>query len=237
MKKIVFLFYVYCLGIQSIYAQIILNNDTTVCSMQSIDLFALSTEQSSFAADDSHDTIRDIGFTFNFYGQAYTQLVMSGNGYITFDISQSQQFSPFTIGTPIPNPGFVPENAIMAPWHDINTFAGGNTYYGTTGIAPNRMFLITWCSVPMFNCNADLFTAQVVLYEGSDKIEMFLQDKPLCTGWNGGNGVHGLVDATSANWDIVTDPVLLLPRNWPLPWTATNEGWEFITKWTYLLYN
>ena len=137
MKKIFFLFCVVLFGIQSIYAQIILNNDTIVCSMQSIDLFALSTEQSSFAADDSHDTIRDIGFAFNFYGQAYTQLVMSGNGYITFDTSQSQQWSPYSIGTPIPNPGSMPENAIMAPWHDINTFSGGNTYYGTSGIAPN----------------------------------------------------------------------------------------------------
>ena len=37
-----------------------------------------------------------------------------------------------------------------------------------------------------------------------------------------------MVDATSTNFDIVTDPILLLPRNWPLTWTATNEGWEFL---------
>ena len=228
MKKIFFLFCVVLFGIQSIYAQIILNNDTIVCSMQSIDLFALSTEQSSFAADDSHDTIRDIGFTFNFYGQDYTQLVMSGNGYITFDLTQANQYSPFSILTPIPNPGSMPENAIMAPWHDINTGAGGGIYYGTTGIAPNRVFIVTWCAVPMFSCTSDLLTSQVVLYEGTNKIEMFLQDKPLCITWNGGAAVHGLVDATSTNFDIVDDPVLLLPRNWPLTWTATNEGWEFI---------
>ena len=40
--------------------------------------------------------------------------------------------------------------------------------------------------------------------------------------------IQGLVDATLTNFDIVTDPVLLQPRNYPLQWTAINEGWEFI---------
>ena len=55
-----------------------------------------------------------------------------------------------------------------------------------------------------------------------------LQDKPLCATWNGGAAVQGLADATSTNFDIVNDPVLVQPRNFPLQWTATNEGWEFI---------
>ena len=232
MRKIFFLISVFCLDFQPLSAQIILNNDTTVCSMQIINLNALSSDVSSMQADDSHDSIRDIGFTFNFYGQSYTQLVISGNGYITFDLTQANQFSPYSINAPIPNPGIMPENAIMAPWQDINTGAGGSVYYGTTGIAPNRVFVVTWCAVPMFSCTSNLHTSQVVLYEGSNKIEMFIQDKPLCIAWNGGAAVQGLVDATSTNADIVNDPVLLLPRNWPLAWTATNEGWEFIPNGT-----
>jgi len=232
MRKIIFLISIFCLGVQPLSAQIILNNDTTVCSMQIINLNALSSDVSSMQADDSHDSIRDIGFTFDFYGQSYTQLVISGNGYITFDLMQANQYSPWVINAAIPNPGILPENAIMAPWQDINTGLGGSVYYGTTGIAPNRVFVVTWCAVPMFSCTSDLHTSQVVLYEGSNKIEMFIQDKLLCIAWNGGAAVQGLVDATSANSDIVDDPVLLLPRNWPLPWTATNEGWEFIPNGT-----
>ena len=228
MKKIVFLISAFCLAVQPLYSQIILNNDTTICSMQAIDLYALSSDPSSMTADDGHDSIRDIGFTFNFYGQAYTHLVISGNGYITFDTSVANTGSPWVIGAAIPNPGSMPENAIMAPWHDATVAVGGNIYFGTTGVAPNRMFLVTWCLVPMYSCNADLFTSQVVLHEGSNKIEMFIKEKPLCLAWNGGAAVHGLVDATSTNFDIVPDPVLLLPRNFPLTWTATNEGWEFI---------
>ena len=209
-------------------AQIITSPDTVICGSYVDTLQALSAVQSGMATDDQHDVLLDIGFTFNFYGLAYTQLVVSGNGYITFDVSQANSYSPWNIGAAIPNPGSMPENAIMAPWQDLNTGIGGSIYYGMTGVAPNRMYIITWCAVPMFSCTSDLHTSQIVLYEGSDKIEMFIQNKPLCIAWNGGAGVQGLVDATSTNFDIVDDPILLTPRNWPLPWTAANEGWEFL---------
>ena len=76
----------------------------------------------------------------------------------------------------------------------------------------------------MFSCNSLIYTSQLRMYEGSNKIEMYLQDKPLCATWNAGAAVQGLVDATSTNFDIVNDPVQFLDRNFPLNWTATNEG-------------
>ena len=56
-----------------------------------------------------HSGIVDLGFTLDFYGQSYNQLVISGNGYLTFDLSQANQYSPYTIYTPIPNPGSMPK--------------------------------------------------------------------------------------------------------------------------------
>jgi len=228
MKRGLFFLVALLISYQSSNAQVIISNDTSVCGSYVDTLYALSSDLSSMAVDDQHDILVPIGFTFNFYGVPYTSLVVSGNSYITFDGTTASTYSPWNIGQAIPNPGGLPENAIMAPWQDINTGIGGAVYSGMIGIAPNRKFVVTWCAVPMFSCTSDLYTAQVVLYEGSDKIEMFIQDKPLCIGWNGGNGVHGLVDATSANWDIVTDPTLAAPRNFGLQWTATNEGWEFL---------
>ena len=209
-------------------SQIILTNDTSFCSPQAIDLYALSAIQSSMAVDDMHDGVVDIGFDFDFYGNTYNKCVISGNGYITFDTTLANTGSPWSINLPIPNPGSVPENAILAPWQDIHTGVSGSIYYGTTGAAPNRMFTVTWCEVAMFSCTSLLHTSQVVIHEGSNKIEMFIQDKPLCITWNTGAAIQGLVDATSTNFDIVDDPILFLPRNFPLTWTATNEGWEFL---------
>ena len=214
------------------FSQVIISNDTTVCGNFNDTLYALSAIQSSMQVDDQHDVAVPIGFTFNFYGLPYTQCVVSGNGYMTFDTTLASSYSPYSINTPIPNPGNVPENAILAPWHDINTGVSGNIYYGTTGVAPNRMFTVTWCQIAMFSCTDSIATSQVVLHEGSDKIDMFIQSKPLCAGWNGGNAVQGLVNLGSTLADIVFDPVLALDRNYPNQWTAYDEGWEFIPNGT-----
>lgn len=228
MKKIVILLFL--LQTHFLQAQI-LSNDTVACNFYQDTLYALGSALSEMQSDDQHDTVVSIGFPFTFYGNVYNELVISGNGYVTFDVTVANSYSPWPINTAIPNPGGQPENAIMAPWHDMNTGIGGQVYYGMSGIAPNRFFVITWCQVPMFSCTSDLATQQIILYEGSNKIEMFIQDKTICT-WNGGAAVQGLVDATSANADIVNDPTLLQPRNFPLQWTATNEGWEFIPNGT-----
>ena len=209
-------------------SQVIISNDTTVCGNFNDTLYALSATQSSMQVDDQHDVAVPIGFTFNFYGLPYTQCVVSGNGYITFDTSLASSYSPYSINVPIPNPGTVPENAILAPWHDINTGVSGNIYYGTTGIAPNRMFTVTWCQIAMFSCTDSIATSQVVMYEGSDKIDMYIESKPLCATWNGGNAVQGLVNLGSTLADIVIDPVLAADRNFPNQWDAYDEGWEFI---------
>ena len=189
------------------FAQIIMSNDTIVCGSFNDTLYALSSDASGITADDGHGPVISIGFTFNFYGVPYTQLVISGNGYITFDLSQANQYSPWSITTPIPNPGILPENAILAPWQDLNPSIGGDILYEVVGFAPNRMFIVTWCATPLYSCSNLLHTSQVVLYEGSDKIEMFIQNKPLCTSWNGGAAIQGLVDATSTSVDIVDDPL------------------------------
>ena len=209
-------------------SQVIISNDTTVCGNFNDTLYALSATQSSMQVDDQHDVAVPLGFTFNFYGLPYTQCVVSGNGYITFDTSLASSYSPYSINVPIPNPGTVPENAILAPWHDINTGVSGNIYYGTTGIAPNRMFTVTWCQIAMFSCTDSIATSQVVMYEGSDKIDMYIESKPLCATWNGGNAVQGLVNLGSTLADIVTDPALAVDRNFPNQWDAYDEGWEFI---------
>ena len=121
----------------------ILSNDTTVCDNYTGPLYALGSQLSDMQIDDEHDSIVSIGFNFTFYGNVYEYLVVSGNGYVTFDTTVANTYSPWPINSPIPNPGSQPENAIMAPWHDINTGVGGQVYFGMSGIAPNRFFIIT----------------------------------------------------------------------------------------------
>ena len=228
MKKIFFLVVVISVFLQSINAQIIFNDDTTICSTQPFLLSAVSSTIDSMDTDDVYTGVEDIGFPFTFYGNTYTKLLVSSNGYVTFDTTNANGFSPFGINVAIPNPGFEPENAILTPWHDTDPGVGGIVYFGSFGVSPNRTYIVTWCSLPMFQCNSLISTSQLFLHEGSGKIEIFIQDKPICSTFNGGAAVHGLIDVNSINFDIVTDPISGLPRNFPLQWTANNEGWEFL---------
>ena len=227
MKKILHIIFLLICSL-SINAQIILSENDTLCTVQPLTLSAVSTTLDSLNVDDIYTGVQDIGFNFTFYGNTYNKLLVSSNGYVTFDTTDANMFSPWAIGGPIPNPGNPPENAIMTPWHDTNPFVNGVIYYGSFGIAPNRVYIVTWCQMAMFDCTSLIATSQLFMYEGSNKIEMYIQDKPICLTWNTGQAIQGLVDATSTNFDIVDDPVLLLPRNAPLAWTATNEGWEFL---------
>jgi len=227
MKRIIFtLIVVFSLLSSVVTAQIIISNDTTVCGSYSADLYAISSTSGGVTVDDGYSGIIPIGFPFTFYGNIYTDLLISGNGYVTFDLSNANGYSPWSIGSAMPNGSFV--NAIMGPWQDLNPGTGGSITYSLIGIAPNRRFQITWCSVPMYSCTSLLTTYQIILYEGSNNIEMYIQDKTLCTTWNSGTAIQGLVDATSTNIDIVFDPVAWADRNYPLQWTAANEGWEFL---------
>ena len=105
--------------------------DTSVCNGTPIDLIAITTGAGGAGSstpvdvptDDVHSQIIDIGFPFEFFGNIYTQCVTSSNGYITFDLTQANQFSPWGITAASPTPG-VPDNAIMFPWQDINPGAG-----------------------------------------------------------------------------------------------------------------
>jgi hypothetical protein len=61
----------------------------------------------------------------------------------------------------------------------------------------------------------------VILYETSNNIEMHIQNKPLCTAWNGGYAIEGIQDATG------TQAAYVPGRNYPTQWMASNDAWRF----------
>ena len=187
--------------------------------------------------DDTYSQIVNIGFPFTFFGNTYTQCLLSTNAYITFDLTGPPggggpgTYSPWPIGSPIPSAAD-PVNSIMGPWHDVDPSvpSSGNMSFGTFGTAPNRFFVFNFCSIPMFSCNNLLFTGQIILYEGSDIIETHIGNKPLCASWNTGQAIHGLQDATGTNAVVVPG------RNSGVQWTTSNEGTQFVPSGnTYII--
>lgn len=165
--------------------------------------------------DDLHSGILNIGFSFCFNGTSYTQCVVSSNNYITFNTANAGTFSPWTT-VAIPNTTPTqPHNAVLDPWQDINPGVGGSIFYQTLGTAPNRRFVVSYLNVPMFSCTAQLYSSQIVLYEGSNCIESLILNKPICATWNSGNAVQGLQNNGGTSATVVAG------RN-NTQWTATS---------------
>jgi len=86
--------------------------------------------------------------TWNFYGNPVTQFKVSTSGYLTFDISQTNDMSA---NTALPNAS-APKNAIFAFWDNLSLEAivqGSTTFKSdigsfTYGAAPNRVFVVQW---------------------------------------------------------------------------------------------
>lgn len=201
--------------------------DTTICPNQTITLHGSFSVQAPGANSDDvfGGQILEIGFPFEYYGNFYTQCKYSSNGFISFDLTKTGYSS--WVYTGALGAGDL-NNAVMFPFHDLLPSPGnGNVTYQTFGQAPNRRFVIEICKMPLFSCTALLVTTQLILYEGSNVIEMHIGDKPSCPTWNGGTAVQGLRGLNG------TVEALVPGRNLPnSPWTASNDGRRFTPNGT-----
>ena len=176
--------------------------------------------------DDIYSSPINIGFCFNFYGNTYTQCLIGSNGIITFDLAQSTQYCEWVITSsdPIPTSN-LQTNSIMAPYHDIypSEDPGVGTSeikYSTYGTAPCRTFVISWSNTPMFDCTEMIDNQQIILYESTNVIEIYIKDKPLCTSWNDGLAILGIQNASG------TIATAVAGKNCT-QWSATNEAYRF----------
>ena len=120
----------------------------------------------------------NIGFSFNYFGNNYTQFYVSSNGWIGFSAGQTNGYTAQFL----PNGG-APKNTILADWEDLLPNTGNMNYY-TTGSAPNRVLVFNFNNVPHYGCRSNLHTFQIVLYETTNVIDINFQTKPQC----GANG-------------------------------------------------
>lgn len=188
------------------------------------------------AIDDIWSNVIPLPFCFDYFGVTYNNIVIGSNAIVTFDQAQANQYCQWPIGNANPS-NANPMNSIMAPWHDIDPSIGvtPNVNWQVYGTAPCRQFVVNWADVPMFQCNSMMATSQLVLHETTNIIDVYIRDKPICTTWNGGAAILGIVDPTAAVGYTVAG------YNYPTQWAATNEGWRFepsgAPNWTFAWYD
>jgi len=175
--------------------------------------------------DDIYSGLINLPFNFCFYGTMYSQAVVGANGLVSFNAGYANAFCPWAFNQAVPNAA-LPLNAIFGAYHDIDPSQGGEINYAILGEAPCRTFVVNFNEIPHFSCNCGFFstcritTQQIVIYETTNIIDVYIDQKETCTGWNNGNAVIGIQNATGTAG--ITPP----GRNTG-PWSASNEAWRF----------
>lgn len=174
-------------------------------------------------------------FSFAFYGNNYSSCVPGTNGFITFNNigagSSGWQYTQSIPNTADPNYTFLSsynyKNSVFGVMQDTYPGAGSpppnsGVYYGNQGDIPCRTFVFSFYRLPQFSCTSDnLSTYQMVLYEGSNIIDIYIKQRTVCSSWNNGNGLAGILNQ-GGNQAVVP------PGRNTGTWTAYEEAWRFI---------
>ncbi|HEY3296093.1 MAG TPA: carboxypeptidase regulatory-like domain-containing protein [bacterium] len=111
--------------------------------------------------DDFNDGPFDLGFTFTYFGNPYTQVRICSNGFITFGDQNN------TLGAPCPLNTAAPNNVVYVFNTDLYPTAGQCKYYAD---AANGRFIVSWDNCPHFSQGGP-YNFQVIL-EPSGSIKM-----------------------------------------------------------------
>lgn len=171
--------------------------------------------------DDIWSGVLNLPFTFCFYGNAYNSLVVGANGVLSFNTSLAGANCPWSFSATVPSSALI-TNAIFGAYHDIDPSVAttGNINYAVIGASPCRTFVVNFNNIKHFSCTTLSTTQQIVLYEATNVVEVYIQNKPDGCSWNSGNAVIGIQNSTGTLG--VTPP----GRNTGA-WLATNEAWRF----------
>lgn len=139
--------------------------------------------------DTSMSDLIPIGFIFNFYGNNYSEIVASPNGFFTFDNTMADYhpvWVPTTDMYDLPTSQY-PVNSIFLfyGYEQIEMINGTTTLkYVTTGTAPNRLFTLSFDSLFIQSINwtyhdsSWYINAQLILYESTNNIETHISYEP-----------------------------------------------------------
>lgn len=153
--------------------------------------------------DDQWTSKVPITFPFCYYGITYPTLLIGTNSAVTFDTTRASSNSGYSISSTtgaIPNTSYAP-SMIFGPYHDIDIdepSANKRIEYRIEGTAPKRRFIVSYNEVPYFgsSCGGNIATHMLVMYESTGIVEVYVKDKPFCTGWNSGMTILGMQDQT-----------------------------------------
>lgn len=200
------------------------------------------------------DTPTSLGFPFCFYDNEYTNTLIGANSIMTFvwdsDINTATPTPGESCGWEFDNdlpyvgtdPNFFFDDALFAQtiygvYHDIYPVGlpANAITTRTQGDPGCRRFVAEWKDIPMFGDATRFYSGMIVLYETTNIIEVYIEEKRIENGnvtpWNDGNALVGIQGANvdnnpgnPANEFAVAPCRNSLDTNWEV----TNEAWRFV---------
>lgn len=114
--------------------------------------------------DDELSASIPIGFSFTYFGTAYTQLAVSSNGFLALNPNQLSNANSNSIAN-----GTL-SRAIAPLWDDLDG-TGGTASYVLTGAVGSRVLTVEWLNWQWDYTATAGISFQVKLYEGTNRIE------------------------------------------------------------------
>lgn len=193
------------------------------------------------SSDDSWLSGVQLPFTFIFFGKPYTKVYPGTNGLIS--MTPQSGYCTYSYNAPPTTPPYssnpyVYKNCVYGVYEDIDCryytnkndgLGQGNVRVGVLGQYPCRAFVFNYLNVGLYGLTnnstgsqyANYNTYQMVLYEGTNIIDVYVKHRKCCATTNpNGEGIIGLHNTTSSQ-------ILLAPGRGMSSWNVDNEAWRF----------
>lgn len=177
----------------------------------------------SVDTDDVWSDAIQLPFDFCFFGQTYSEMVIGSNAVVSFDLANNEPngYCDWSFDESIPNPNLF-FTTIFGPYMDVDpsVTGSGQINFAVFGESPCRTMVVNFPDIPYFSCNNQKLTSQVVIYETTNVVEVYVENRPNGCSWNDGNAVLGIQNQNGTLG--YTAPA----RNTG-DWAASNEAWRF----------
>ena len=193
------------------------------------------------SSDDSWLSGVPLPFTFIFFGKPYTTVYPGTNGLIS--MTPQSGYCTYSYNAPSATPPYssipyVYKNCVYGVYEDIDCryytnkndgLGNGAVRVGVLGQYPCRAFVFNYLNVGLFGLTStssgsqynNYNTYQMVLYEGTNIIDVYVKHRKCCATTNSsGEGIIGLHNNTSSQ-------ILLAPGRGMTSWSTDNEAWRF----------
>lgn len=201
--------------------------------------------RTEITGDDQWSEAIDLGFNFCFFDKVYSKALLTTNGVMSFSIegeTANGQYAPgsessgvlekeLMDGTPEDAPFL---DAIFGAMQDLdlqNSPADASVNYKIYGEFPCRTFVFNTYHVALegeaydqANIEGTTQTSQIVLYESTNTIEVYIKKRPIAASGSESNNRNSVIGIINHDGSKARNPFYRNTGNW----RTAEEAWRFV---------